>query len=76
MSNKQDPASKINLITAGANDFTFPCDAILVGGAGTITLESSAGDVETITVVGGQVVPLQCKKVTAATATALFALGH
>lgn len=76
MTTKPQTPTRINAITPGAADFTFPCDAILVGTAGTITLVSAGGDTETITVVAGQTVQLKCIKVTAATATDLFALGY
>lgn len=76
MNTKTSTPTKVNAITPGANAFQFPCDAILVGVGGTITLESTSGDTATITVVAGQTVSLACTKVTAATATGLFALGY
>lgn len=75
MNTKSVTPVHINAITPGAADLTFPCDALLVSAAGSVTVLSVGGDTATFNVVAGQTVSLACKRVTAATAT-LFALGY
>lgn len=62
-------------ITPGATPFAEgPCDAILVGVAGTVTLLQQDGAKPQVTLVAGQVFPFKAYGVTAAGASLLFAL--
>lgn len=73
-SNTTSPALDAFAITASASPLAVIPRAILVGGAGTITVTTYKGTSITITVAAGSIIPLAVTHVTAATATGLVGL--
>lgn len=68
------PALDAFVITPSATALAVMPRAILIGGAGTVTVTTYKGTSLTLTVSAGQVLPLVVTHVTAATATGLVGL--
>lgn len=70
--NKSDPITKSDTV----NFTSGPCDAIYVGGAGTVTVVWVNDRTEQFTCVAGQILPVRAKRVqsTGTAATLMVAL--
>lgn len=69
----ESPALDAFTITPGASPLAVPARALLIGGAGTITVTTFRGTTITLTVQAG-ILPLVVTHVTAATATNIVGL--
>lgn len=69
----ESPALDAFVITPGASPLAQPARALLIGGAGTITVTTFRGTTLTLTVQAG-ILPLVVTHVTAATATNIVGL--
>ncbi len=70
----QSPALDAFVITPGATALAVRPRALVIGGAGTITVTTFKGTSLTLTVSAGQILPLVVTHVTAATATNIVGL--
>lgn len=71
----ESPALDAFVITPGATALAVRPRALLIGGAGTITVTTWRGTSLTITVAAGTILPLVVTHVTAATATNIVGLA-